>query len=68
VCAICPAPRIPSSAKSRTTGHIAAAAILNMVHPLLPARNIPRIPHIPRGRTLATANRGMRGMGGKISP
>jgi len=30
---------------------------------LIPARNIPRIPDIPRGRTRATANRGMWGMG-----
>jgi hypothetical protein len=43
-------------------------AILNMVHPLLPARNMPRIPHIPRDRTGARANWGMRGMRGKISP
>jgi hypothetical protein len=32
---------------------------------LIPARNIPRIPHIPRDRTRATAKWGMRG---KISP
>jgi hypothetical protein len=30
----------------------------------IPARTFPRIPHIPRGRILATANRGMRGMRG----
>ena len=41
-----------------------APTIPSSAHPLLPARNIPRIPHIPRGRTLATA---YRGMGGKIS-
>jgi hypothetical protein len=35
---------------------------------LIPARNIPRIHHIPRDRTRATANRGMWGKGGKISP
>jgi len=34
---------------------------------LIPARNIPRIPHIPRDRTRATAKWGMLGKGGKIS-
>ena len=35
---------------------------------IVPVRNIPRIPHIPRTETPARAKWGMRGMGGKISP
>jgi hypothetical protein len=35
---------------------------------LIPARNIPRIPHIPRDRTRAKANRGMWGKGGERYP
>ena len=60
-----PRGRTAICAKSRTTWHIAAAAILNMVHQYSRPETFPRIPHIPRGRTLATANRGMRGMGGR---
>jgi hypothetical protein len=62
-----PRGRTAICAKSRTTWHIAAAAILNMVHQYSRPETFPRIPHIPRGRTLATANRGMRGMGEDIA-
>jgi hypothetical protein len=102
VCAVCPAPTIPSSARQARScemsllvvrhqqrsddadastpwknrdlrqvpdyGHIAAAAILNMVHPLLPARNIPAFPTFPEtepGRR-RTGECGERV--GKISP
>jgi hypothetical protein len=46
--------------RQSSCGHCArssAPTIPSSAHPLLPARNIPRIPHIPRGRTLATASR-----------
>ena len=36
--------------------------------PITPGQKHSPTPHIPRGRTLASASRGMRGMGGKISP
>ena len=35
---------------------------------IVPAKNVPRIPDIPRPGTRATAKWGMRGKGGKMSP
>src|SRR4029077_3822660 len=59
--------RTPIESRCRFRGRTMPSQPKRRRH-LIPARNIPLIPHFPRGRPQARSIWGKRGKGGKISP